>query len=151
MNKYALTAIAGAAAGITLAGCLGFALAGSNQPEEPKVDTPAVEIELPPCPTEDSEGCYWDAKTMGNKQGTDVVTLPEEYPTEGMPEDFDPETDSTPPVEGEYEGQWDEDPGEGYLLCGKDAAPALDYNEVWGWWAYCEPAMVNEDGSLWQG
>lgn len=24
---------------------------------------------LPPCPTEDSVSCYWDATTMGNGQG----------------------------------------------------------------------------------
>lgn len=29
---------------------------------------------LPACPTEDSTGCYWDAETMGNRQGHDVVT-----------------------------------------------------------------------------
>ncbi len=29
---------------------------------------------LPPCPTEDSTGCYWDAQTMGNGVGNDVVT-----------------------------------------------------------------------------
>lgn len=28
---------------------------------------------LPPCPTEDSVQCYWDASTMGNGSGTDVV------------------------------------------------------------------------------
>lgn len=30
--------------------------------------------DLPPCATEDSEGCYWDADTMGNGLGEDVVT-----------------------------------------------------------------------------
>ena len=29
---------------------------------------------LPPCLTEDSTGCYWDADTHGNGQGQDVVT-----------------------------------------------------------------------------
>jgi hypothetical protein len=28
---------------------------------------------LPPCPTEDSTHCYWDADTMGNHQGNDIV------------------------------------------------------------------------------
>lgn len=28
---------------------------------------------LPPCPTEDSVHCYWDASTMGNGSGVDVV------------------------------------------------------------------------------
>lgn len=28
---------------------------------------------LPPCATEDSTGCYWDADTMGNGLGSDVV------------------------------------------------------------------------------
>jgi hypothetical protein len=30
---------------------------------------------LPPCPTEDSDNCYWDAARMGNKQGTSFITL----------------------------------------------------------------------------
>lgn len=38
-------------------------LAGSLAP------TPA----LPPCPTEDSTGCYWDAATQGNGVGTSFV------------------------------------------------------------------------------
>jgi uncharacterized protein YcsI (UPF0317 family) len=29
---------------------------------------------LPPCLTEDSTGCYWDAETHGNGTGQDVVT-----------------------------------------------------------------------------
>lgn len=29
---------------------------------------------LPPCLTEDSTGCYWDADTQGNGDGRDVVT-----------------------------------------------------------------------------
>lgn len=29
---------------------------------------------LPPCPTEDSTGCYWDASESGNGLGNDVVT-----------------------------------------------------------------------------
>lgn len=32
---------------------------------------------LPPCQTEDSEGCYWDADTMGNGLGSDVVSIPD--------------------------------------------------------------------------
>lgn len=28
---------------------------------------------LPPCPTEDSVHCYWDATTQGNGHGTSVV------------------------------------------------------------------------------
>lgn len=31
---------------------------------------------LPPCPTEDSDGCHWDASEQGNGQGHDVVTQP---------------------------------------------------------------------------
>jgi hypothetical protein len=28
---------------------------------------------LPPCPTEDSSDCYWDAATMGNGQGRSFI------------------------------------------------------------------------------
>lgn len=30
---------------------------------------------LEPCPTEDSTQCYWDADTMGNGRGNDLVTV----------------------------------------------------------------------------
>jgi len=33
----------------------------------------AVSPDLPPCPTEDSPGCYWDASSSGNGRGVDVV------------------------------------------------------------------------------
>ncbi len=28
-----------------------------------------------PCPTEDSQGCYWDAAAHGNGQGTSFVAV----------------------------------------------------------------------------
>lgn len=33
---------------------------------------------IEPCETEDSTGCYWDADTMGNGTGVDVVNFNEE-------------------------------------------------------------------------
>lgn len=30
--------------------------------------------DLPPCPTEDSAGCYWDASQMGNGEGVNLWT-----------------------------------------------------------------------------
>lgn len=33
------------------------------------------EQRLPPCATEDSDNCYWDADTMGNDQGHDSVVV----------------------------------------------------------------------------
>ena len=32
---------------------------------------------LPPCQTEDSDNCYWDADTMGNGQGHDSIVITE--------------------------------------------------------------------------
>lgn len=32
---------------------------------------------LPPCPTEDSSWCTWDATQQGNGQGTSFITLSE--------------------------------------------------------------------------
>lgn len=40
--------------------------------------------------------------------------------------------------------QWDEDT----LECGVNAAPAIDQDEHGNWWAYCEPALVNDDGTI---
>ncbi|WNT45355.1 hypothetical protein SEA_BABYDOTZ_102 [Microbacterium phage BabyDotz] len=31
---------------------------------------------LPPCPTEDSDNCVWDASEQGNGEGSDVVNHP---------------------------------------------------------------------------
>lgn len=39
-----------------------------------------AEPSLTPCATEDSDNCYWDADTMGNKRGNDSVVIPEELP-----------------------------------------------------------------------
>lgn len=30
---------------------------------------------MPPCPTEDSSGCYWDAAANGNGEGISFVVL----------------------------------------------------------------------------
>lgn len=30
---------------------------------------------LPPCPTEDSTGCYWDAAARGNGEGVSFIAL----------------------------------------------------------------------------
>ena len=35
----------------------------------------SVQYSIPPCVTEDSNNCYWDAQTMGNGGGTDSVVL----------------------------------------------------------------------------
>lgn len=32
---------------------------------------------MPPCVTEDSTGCYWNAQTMGNGEGRSFVALGE--------------------------------------------------------------------------
>jgi hypothetical protein len=31
----------------------------------------------PPCPTEDSVGCTWDAQTQGNGRGDSFIVLPD--------------------------------------------------------------------------
>lgn len=40
---------------------------------------------LPACQTEDSTACYWDADTMGNGMGHDIVTTTDD-PYNGVPE-----------------------------------------------------------------
>ena len=32
-----------------------------------------VDLTIPPCPTEDSNGCYWDASTRGNGLGHSFI------------------------------------------------------------------------------
>ena len=43
---------------------------------------------LPPCPTEDSTNCYWDASTHGNGQGISFIDLKGDlyYPVMDAPE-----------------------------------------------------------------
>jgi hypothetical protein len=47
------------------------------------VAVPVHAEDLPPCPTEDSTGCYWDAETQGNGEGEDVVTPRQKEPDPG--------------------------------------------------------------------
>lgn len=63
--------VAQVALGIVLALMAQWALTILTDPPAP-VPTPTS---LPACETEDSTGCYWDAQTMGNGRGQDVVTL----------------------------------------------------------------------------
>ena len=35
----------------------------------------SVRTSIPACATEDSDNCYWDGETMGNRQGHDSVVL----------------------------------------------------------------------------
>lgn len=131
--KSMAAGLTGAAMGIALIACVAM----SQEPIDEPTPTPTV-TEQP------------IKATVVTEQPTEVP-MPEElpletndqpeYPTEGMPDDFNPETDSTAPIQAPYEGQWDEVP-DYVLACGERAKPAIDYNEVWGWWAYCEPALV---------
>lgn len=117
--------------------------------DAPVVPDSPSESPLPPCPTEDSEGCYWDASEHGNGEGVDVVAppaaepdttepevvTPAPEPVTEQPEPVTPWAQPTPPAD------WPFTTGE-TLVCGHDAKPALDYREDVGWWAYCEPALV---------
>lgn len=57
-----------AIAALVVGAALGAVLAGGQYTETP----------LPPCPTEDSVNCYWDAQTRGNHIGHDVVIIEED-------------------------------------------------------------------------
>lgn len=125
-----------------------------------------------PCATEDSTGCFWDASEQGNGQGHDVLNPPAPAPIILPVADVSPApapAESTqvdqPPVVTEQPTEQPAGscvPGdaevacgpvtaydEGMLICGTDAAPAIDQDTHGNWWAYCEPAMVNDDGTLW--
>ncbi len=71
-----LACIAGAALIVaSLTGC-GNPNNGSPYKDERTVTvTDERIITLIPCPTEDSDNCYWDAETMGNGQGTSYVSI----------------------------------------------------------------------------
>lgn len=58
-DRIAAALAVGALLGVLL--CWGVIIA-TDQPEA-----------LPPCATEDSTGCYWDADTMGNGEGHSFV------------------------------------------------------------------------------
>lgn len=49
--------------------CYGMGVWGASIALEKQADR------LPPCATEDSDNCYWDADTMGNGQGHDSVVV----------------------------------------------------------------------------
>lgn len=60
-QRYRLARTAAAFLALCTAWSIGYARAADSD-------------RLPPCPTEDSTGCYWDAQTRGNGRGQDVVT-----------------------------------------------------------------------------
>lgn len=87
MNRSALaTGIAGLAIGLSVFGVAACLPDADTLPAAP-VAPPAASsapaatpgalptYTLPPCPTEDSDDCYWDAARMGNGQGTSFVSL----------------------------------------------------------------------------
>lgn len=77
---YAATAtLLGAATGTLL----GFGASAHSQPPAAERATltvtmpghPGIATYYPPCPTEDSVECYWDAATRGNGEGLSYIAL----------------------------------------------------------------------------
>ena len=62
---------------LTFAWTIGFGWwLGANHPElfgEKSVQTESHGETLPPCESEDSEDCYWDAEVAGNGEGTSFI------------------------------------------------------------------------------
>lgn len=56
---------------------------GVNQPTKEYTMTAILLIIVsalfPSCQTEDSTGCYWDASTQGNGQGTSFVAITDDF------------------------------------------------------------------------
>lgn len=96
-------------------------------------ESSTVPADLPPCEVEDADNCYWDAATMGNGEGRSFVTI------DGETTYTEPEKSAAAYID--VEG-WPYTTGE-TIVCGQDAKPAIDYREDVGWWAYCEPALVD--------
>lgn len=117
---------------------------------------------LPPCATEDSTDCLWDADTRGNGEGTSFVDVdgetytlvptPTPTPTAepepvAAPVNEDPATSAGAAQSPQWESpdgvaDWPYTTGE-TLVCGQGAKPAIDHrDDAVGWWAYCEPALV---------
>lgn len=115
---------------------------------------------LPPCATEDSANCYWDADTQGDGTGTDFVDLDgtayypeepevpaEEPPAEPSPipeaEVIEEPTPAPEPAAPVIDPNARQDYDTGTLECGVNAKPAIDQDAHGNWWAYCEPALVD--------
>lgn len=63
--KHSLTSDISMLTGVLMIGAaLGLGLGVALQPADA----------LPPCPAEDSTGCYWDASERGNGHGSDFVS-----------------------------------------------------------------------------
>jgi hypothetical protein len=109
-----------------------------DSPGESVLPTPTLEP-LPPCPTEDSTGCYWDGDSMGNGDGEDIVSQPGEEPV------TEPSSGGSIPADNPDPGYtletWPHTIGD-TIVCGHNARPAIDYREDVGYWAYCEEALV---------
>jgi hypothetical protein len=85
---HAPTILANLIVGLLIAGLtiwwINIAIEDIPDPAATPTHSAVNEDSLPPCPTEDSDGCYWDADTMGNGHGHDVVTLPVPTITDGV-------------------------------------------------------------------
>lgn len=60
--------------------CTSTSTSACSGPPVDHTDNGTGKDSLPPCPTEDSPGCVWDASEQGNGEGHDVVNPPAELP-----------------------------------------------------------------------
>ena len=147
-RKLAFAVIGGAIGGIALVGCIAATTTPDETPEKVVIVAPDVVTPTPtstPAPIEIAE-----PETFGDdvpatptapvtEESKPAVTVPVGPTWAPRPKDTDR---ATGPVK---------DYDEGVLFCGVGAAPAIDQDPYGNWWAYCEPAMVNDDGTLWTG
>jgi hypothetical protein len=145
-RSTAVAGIAGAAVGVTLLSCLAFAM-------QPSVDAEGQG----PAPTPEATPSATLTPSPSPSQ-SEVLTGPTNEPTEPEPiigeaqgpqphSWVQPCTDWIADHGGVCIGEpidWGFSSGE-TLVCGQDAKPALDYRaDGIGWWAYCEPALVDQ-------
>lgn len=124
------------------------------------VPVPTPYPSLAPCDTDDGTNCYWDASTHGNGKGKSFVNWDGvTYYPKAKPKVRTVTEYVEVPVEKRVEvrvgvsrtdwlNQWPTAPLKGYdegvLMCGVNAAPALDTTPDGNNWAYCEPALAED-------
>lgn len=128
--------------------CAGDYLPASDTEPAP-TPAPSQDGTLPPCESEDSRDCYWDAGERGNGEGVSFVDIDG---TAYYPAATDDEVSQggTGEVVNEDEELADGEIASGpvteyderTLICGTEAGVAIDTDIHGNVWAYCEPALA---------
>lgn len=135
MNRW--FKLAGVTAGVTLG--LGTLVAFSEATES---TAPPETVTVVTVPDDIADATELAASVVTAARDTEVRTTETPASIPAPLQDIETPAE-TPVVETSAVTKLPADMDLGTLKCGESAKPAIDYHPDWGWWAYCEPALVD--------